>query len=243
MEILTFGGGKRQKECEKILRLCCSSEERIILLPIPTTRDNKYITGTDCSIDEIASLVDGKTILAGYAIPEALSNSGARVYDASLDEEFLLQNAILTAKGALGYLLTHYDSDVSELNIGVVGYGRIGKEFLRLILLMGSSPTLYTTREGVAMELGRLGVRAEIPSKNTDLSDLDILVNTAPARIFGDEQFPSSLDIIDLASGNNFNPGKRLIKLRSIPDEMYPSTAGRIYARHIIDFISGEKNL
>lgn len=243
MEILTFGGGKRQKECEKILQLCCPSELRIILLPIPTTRDNKYITGTDCSLDEIVSLIDNRTILVGYAIPEVLLNSCARVYDASLDEEFLLQNAILTANGALGYLLTHYDKDISELNIGVVGYGRIGKEFLRLILLMGSVPTLYTTRESVAVELGRIGVHAEIPDKNTDLSDLDILVNTAPARIFDDEQLPPSLDIIDLASGSNFRPGDRLIKLRSIPDEMYPKTAGRIYAMHIIEFISGVKDL
>lgn len=242
MEILTFGGGKRQKECEKILRLCCSSEQKVILLPIPTTRDNKYITGTDCSIDEIVSLADLGTVVVGYAIPKLLLNSCARVYDAALDEDFLLQNAILTANGALGYVLTHYEKDISELNIGVVGYGRIGKEFLRLILLMGSMPTLYTTREGVAVELGRMGVHAEIPGKNTDLSDLDILVNTAPARIFEDEQLPSSLDIIDLASGSVFRPGERLIKLRSIPEEMYPKTAGRIYARHIMDFISGEKN-
>lgn len=240
MEILTLGGGGRQRECERALLDLLLPEGRLILLPIPTTRDNKYITGTDLTLDETLSMIDSKTVLVGYAIPEKLLKSGAVVFDASLDEGFLMENAVLTANGTLGYILTHYDRDISELNIGVVGYGRIGRELLRLLLLMGSAPRLYTTRERVAVELGGMGVRAELPDATADLSDLDILVNTAPAEVFDEKRLPPELDIIDLASGNIFSPRERLIKLRSIPDSMYPKTAGEIYARHILDFLRRE---
>lgn len=240
MEILTFGVGGRQRECARILNATLSGKGRLIVLPIPTTRDNKYITDTDTTPEEIRKMLDDKTALVGYKLPKALADSAAIVYDASLDEDFLLENAVLTANGTLGYILTHSEKDISRLKIGVVGYGRIGKELLRLLLLMGSSPRLYTTRERVALELGNMGVNAEIIHNGTDFFGLDMLINTAPARLIDTDLVSVDTVIIDLASGRAIDPDERLVKLASVPDAMYPKTAGELYAKHIIAFLTKE---
>ena len=234
MEIISFGSGERQRACEKILRES-SVGGRLLLLPIPTTRDKKYISGSDTPLDDLPNMLDDQTRVAGYAIPPGLFSSKS-VYDASLDEDFLQENAVLTAKGTIGYLLTHVDRDISELKIAVVGYGRIGRVLLRLLLLLGAAPVMLTTRRSVAMELSEMGICAAELDKNTPLSDIDILINTAPSRLIAEER----LSDIDLASGNNFEPGERLVKLSSVPSEMYPVSTGRIYARGILKFLARE---
>ena len=238
MEIISFGSGERQRACEKILRES-SVGGRLLLLPIPTTRDKKYISGSDTPLDDLPNMLDDQTRVAGYAIPPGLFSSKS-VYDASLDEDFLQENAVLTAKGTIGYLLTHVDRDISELKIAVVGYGRIGRVLLRLLLLLGAAPVMLTTRRSVAMELSEMGICAEELDKNTPLSDIDILINTAPSRLIAEERLSDNALTIDLASGNNFEPGERLVKLSSVPSEMYPVSAGRIYARGILKFLARE---
>ena len=231
------------RECGRILtaRLGNSPDGRLLVLPIPTSRDKKYITDTDITVEEMLSLLSADTAVVGYNIPGALvtyaESVGAAVFDAALDEDFLLENARLTANGTLGRLLGGQDRDIADLRFGVVGYGRIGRELTRLLLLFGASVTVYTTRQSVAVELGEMGVGAKVISPDTDFSGLDILINTAPARQIDEGRLPESLEIIDLASGSVFEPSGRLTKLPSIPDKMYPKSAGRLYAEATLRFL------
>ncbi len=245
MEVRSFGGGGRIAECERILtERLAGRQGRVILLPIPTSRDNKYITQSGVLVEDILPLIDEDTRLVGYNIPNTLTRFcdevGAAYYDGAADEEFLIANAELTARGTLGFLLTHTDRDMSELRIGVVGYGRIGVRLIRLLLLFGAEIITFTRRRSVAMELCEMGVSAAIVGEEFDWSRLDILINTAPARQIGERELPDSLPVIDLASGKIFEPSDRLTKLASIPDQMYPKTAGRLYAEAAINRLWGE---
>lgn len=246
MVIRTFGVGGRVSECERMLSSELSGENgRLILLPIPTTRDNKYITGTAFTVDDIGALIDGESLIVGYGIPQKLLSlareRGSGVFDASLDEEFLLENAELTARGAIGHILTHTDRDIGDMRIGVVGYGRIGARLIRWLLPFGASVTLYTCRHSVAVAMGEMGVSARLVGADTDYSDIDLLINTAPARQIDEAKIGANTKIIDLASGRIFEDSPRLTKLASIPDGFYPVSAGRLYARSILRFLSGEK--
>ena len=136
MEIRTFGDSGRQRECERRL-LAHGGEslyERLILLPIPTSRDGVHITGTDIPLEALLSSVTGSTLVAGYNIPEPFASElislSAHVYDAGLDERFLAENAEITAKGALGKILCTTGRDITELRIAIIGYGRIGSRLL-----------------------------------------------------------------------------------------------------------------
>lgn len=246
MEIRTFGGGRRLVECERLLRLGSIRQgiDRFILLPIPTTRDKKYITGTTTTVSEISAMLDPKTAVAGYNIPPEISDRaaevGARVYDAGIDEDFLCKNAELTARGAVGYILTHSKSDLADMSVGVVGYGRIGVRLVRWLLPFETRLTVYTGRREVAMELCEMGISACLLDGSCDFSSLDLLINTAPARQIDESSIPERVEIIDLASGSIFEPSGRLIKLSSIPDAFYPLTAGRLYAEAICSVFGGE---
>lgn len=216
---------------------------RLFLLPIPTSRDKKQITGTDVRLSDIASEAAAGDAFAGYDIPENIKEDlalrGALVYDGAFDEEFLLRNAELTARGTLGYILTKFDRDITDMRLGIVGYGRIGACLLRYLLYLGTSVTVYTTRSETALELCESGVDASTAFDG--LGKLDILINTAPARLLSDREegeFFSHGRVIDLASGRPFSESESVVKLSSVPEKFYPVSAGRIYAERIVEYLS-----
>lgn len=239
MNVIDFGVGDRMKICREILGRA-PVNGKLLLLPIPTSKDKRYITGTDVTIGKITEIAETCDAIAGYDIPTEICNC-QRIYDAALDEDFQIANAVLTAKGTLGFILTELRRDISELNLGIVGYGRIGRELLRLILLMGVAPTVYTNRKSVVLKLGELGIHSETIGEATSLGSIDLLINTAPARQIEKERLSKECLIIDLASGNCFDPDERLVKLPSIPEKFYPITAGRLYAEHILRFLGWEE--
>jgi dipicolinate synthase subunit A len=245
MEIMTFGGGGRMRECLRLLKRALAEDNgRLILLPIPTSRDNIFINSTEVTVGTVTELIGENSIVVGYSLPRLITDRarevGAKTYDPSLDEEFLLANAKISANGALGYILTHSVKDLRDMKIGVVGYGRIGREMTRLCLLFGAEVTVYTARESVMLELCEIGVDARPIDDLSDLDKLDILINTTPKRQIDEGKIPEGLEIIDLASGKIFEPRERLIKLSSIPDAFYPETAGRLYAEGVLRFLGKE---
>lgn len=248
MEILSFGGGRRMRECQRLIEsVTAPLSGKLLLLPIPTTRDKIYITGSDMPLTGIKPHLSDGTILVGYNIPKELTDlaesQGCRVYDAVADERFLYENALISARGALGYILTNFPRDIADMRIGLVGYGRIGRALLRYLLALGNSPTLYTRRPEIAVELGSAGVRCSVLTEETNLQGLDILINTAPARQIDPDRLDGKTQIIDLASGSIFPTSEKLTKLASIPDAMYPITAGRLYAEGILRFMEMEVSL
>lgn len=240
MEIITFGWGGRLRTCERILqsRQQESKYKTLVLLPVPTSKDKRYITGTDIPLSDVSEAASDDSLVAGYELPEDISREllarGAAVYDAGADEDFLIENAVLTAHGALGRILCDGARDISGLRIGVVGYGRIGRELVKLFLFLGACVRVFTTTPSTARELCEMGINATLISDDTDFSFVDIIVNTAPAHIFSEADLSESVKIYDLASGKIFGESKRVVKLASVPEVMYPESAGEIYARYIL---------
>ena len=101
---------------------------------------------------------------------------------------------------------------------------------------------VYSTRVALCLELCESGVDAAVIEKDggvSDFSDIDIIINTAPAdmkRCFP-SGIPSEKRIIELASGDNFNGVFGVEKLPALPERMYPESAGRIYFSSVADFV------
>lgn len=241
MEICTFGVGGRQRVCETALSEIKESRyARLILLPIPTTRDSQHVSSTDIPLEEILTLVGSGVLVAGYNIPDGLGEQiislGGEVYDAALDEDFLLENAEITAEGALGKILCDFKKAPRDLRVGIVGYGRIGKALTRLLLFLGARVKIYTRKESTRLYLAEYGVESSHGECVSDFEGLDLIVNTAPVPFLcrdSVDELSKTTTIIDLASGKNFEDNAPVIKLSSVPDAMYPDTAGKIYARYI----------
>lgn len=220
--------------------------EKLFLLPIPSSKDGKVISGTNVYIFDILDDVDASSLVVGYGLPvefvAAATRCGGNVFDVSLDEEFLLENAELTALATLGIILTTAKKAPADISVGVVGYGRIGKRLARQLLFHGAKVRVYTSSDDVRLDLCECGIETRVSTINADLSGLDMLVNTAPAEIFdvSSDRFPRDLRIIDLASGNNFSD-LQVEKYPSIPAKMFPYTAGIAWGKSIERYV--EKNI
>ena len=244
MKIIKLGGGLRLGVCARALEEWTRGErfdrKTLLILPIPTTRDGVTLNGVGCPLEEFVDLADLTLMVAGYGIPADIRRKaelrGAGVYDAADDEDFLVENAKITAHGALGRILTETDRDMSELSIGVVGYGRIGSAISDLLLFLGSRVRIFSGSEEKIVALATLG--ADVSSiDESDFSNLDILINTAPKRILSPDKevelLRSGVRIIELASGKNFSSDEVSV-MASIPDKMYPVSSGRMYAKYIL---------
>jgi dipicolinate synthase subunit A len=170
--------------------------------------------------------------------------AGTLVCDCFYDEEFLLENATLTALATIGIILTEERRSLGELSIGIVGYGRIGKELTRMMMYLGASPAVFTSKRSVYLELCECGVRAQLGADAEALLPLDILINTAPAPVFGMEaaRFPASLRVMDLASGVNFPSTIGAKKYPSLPAKFYPHSAGRAWFNSVKRCLVGGKS-
>jgi hypothetical protein len=173
---------------------------------------------------------------------------GALTLELSRDEDFLMENAYITAVGALGYILTSEGRIPRDLVFGVVGYGRIGSQILRMLLFLGARAVVYTSRSLTHFELGECGVRSVcisgIVDGKYDFSGVDILINTAPkdmSKSFPDGRVTKGMRVIELASGDNFHGVEGVEPLPSLPGKMYPVSAGCAYAAATLKFLGRTK--
>ena len=248
MIIHSYESGRRADTCIKYLSgsKCFAGVDELFLLPIPSSRDKRTISGTAIALDSLMDIADSSSLVVGYSLPEniteGLKRQGCPVHDVARDEEFLCENAELTAEATLGVIFNTAGASPADLRIGVVGYGRIGRRLSRLLLYLGASVRVYSSDAGKRLDLGEWGITTALSAKDADLSNLDILVNTAPAVIFSSERdggFPEDLRVIDLASGDNFPGVPSVEKYPSIPAKMFPTSAGIAWGRSIERFMNG----
>lgn len=239
MTVFTYDNGKRTGACRDFLLSCgrLGGHKMLTILPIPTTRDGIHITGSDKTL---ASLVDGAAagdIYLGYGMPdffrEGLRAAGAVAVDVMADEDFLLGNAKLTAYATLLKILSLGISP-EGMRVGVVGYGRIGRVLVRLLIAVGAEVRVYSTREATVLCLSRSGVDATLVRRGDPLPRQDVLINTAPDRIFDTgSPLPSEMEIFELASGENFGTIP-ITRLPALPERFYPEAAGRLYGEALL---------
>ena len=248
MKTVIFGNGERLVGCAEVLKgePSLSKYSELVILPIPTTRDGFRLTGIDMTLEELSSTVGEGSFVLGYGIPvayvEAMEDAGATVCDAAGDEIFLGRNAELTALGTVGVLLTSGRASPQDMRIGIIGYGRIGSQLMRMLLFLGAKVKVYTRQNSTRVELSGYGIDAELSSEG-NYDGLDFLINTAPHRILSDDtlrRIGEGGRVIDLASGDNFPESAKITKLGGIPGIMYPASAGRIYAAAAIRYQGGD---
>ena len=231
-------GGKREEECRDFLYCsgALSAFSSAVILPIPSTRDGTYITGTTVPISSVFERGGG--LIAGYGMGAGFINEarerGFQVLDIKDDGDFTEENARLTAECTLAYIMNHSEAALGEMSVCIVGYGRIGRTLAEMLLFFGTRVAVITRRESVKMELLFSGVDACLVSE-AELSSYDILVNTAPSRLFTKKQCERIRGtVIELAPGDNLEWVENLTRLPSLPAKMLPISGGRAYARAVL---------
>ena len=243
---------KGSKRLSYAARRLCELElpyKKIMLLPIPSTKDGVNVNGTEITLDYLLRGINSEWAVAGYGLPaafcERVSALGGVVYDALYDEEFQLKNAELTALGTLGELLSEKGREPSAVRFGVIGYGRIGAALVKYLSFLGAKPIVFSSREAVRLSLGEWGIESYPDGNIENLRSVDVLINTAPKCITdiagADMLKASGVSIFDLASGENFGGADCVVRLPGVPDRVFPESAGEAYADAIYRFLMSVK--
>lgn len=216
----------------------------MIILPIPSTKDKRTVFSLGVPLLSVVSELKAGDVAVGYGIPEetrlACYLRGAYAIDIADDEEYQREGAYLTALGCVNHILTEYSVPPSELSFGIVGYGRIGKALSGLLLGLPTRVTVYSSR---AISGGGFTALPYSALAEADRSGIDVLINTAPARLIRREfveKFPE-IRLIELASGDNFPEDLSVTRLMQLPSRVFPEGAGRAVGRAVMRALVSSK--
>lgn len=234
-------GGLRQADAEDALSRC-----DIAALPVTGLRDGKIPCGFGCDdIDfkTIESLLADKLVFCGRG---SCKNS----YDILSDEDFLLNNAVPTAEGALLEAMKNYEDDIAGSDALVIGYGRIGAALSRLMRAVGARVTVSTRSARKSVMISRDGNTPVCTAGLDTLDGFDIVFNTADALVIDRAVLENTTGdpvIIDLASapgGADLDAAKDLgftvVQALALPGRYSPKSAGRAIFEVIDKKIRGE---
>ena len=231
MTVFTYNEDARIIAAKVALESTLPAAPRIHLLPIPTKTANP-----ETFLYEIRS----GDFVFGYGISEALRRElcarGALVFDTEADESFIEENASLTAEATMGYLLSSPRAP-RDLAIGIIGYGRIGRALCRMLLFFGARVCIFTERDAVRAALGATGVESRairyVAGEALDVSGLDLLIQTAPAKIFTKENAPPC-PLWNLAAAAYIGEGVFARQLSALPAKVCFESGGRALARAVL---------
>ena len=262
-EVYAFGLPK--SKCEGINVFCCNSLEQSlsyadnIILPLPISRDNSRVIaplfdGT-ILIDDIINIVKNtdKILLVGKAtdtLMNKFSENNIQAVDYFKNEQLNIQNAMLTAEGALALAINETNFSIHNSKCIITGYGRIAKILSKLLFSMGARVTIAARNQNDLSWAELKGYDSIKIDKISKKTDADIIFNTVPARILTESTI-SKLNkkclIIELASapyGTDFaacNTHKiRYINAASLPGKVAPKSAGIIICKTAINIFKEE---
>lgn len=152
----------------------------------------------------LSELMGGTTVLfCGPDAPESVPE-GLEYADVWQDERLKLENAWLTAEGAICAAMNESKSSLKDCHCLVIGWGRIGKALTELLIGMNARVTVASRSErgrNSAAERGAESVSTY--SMREAVRGKQIIFSTAPERVLCEDALryaePDAL-IIDLAS-------------------------------------------
>lgn len=233
-----------------------------VVLPLPAEKGgllNAPYARLPCEVRELTETVwPGQIVFGGLFTEDwrlwALK-SGVQLVDWMRCPSFVTGNAALTAEGAVGLLLQESERSLAGSRVLLGGYGRIGRVLAQRLRGMGASVTVAARREESRAEAAALGFAADdfscAPGANgSSAADglcaagaYDFVVNTVPARVFGEELLcclPETALLLELASppggfDRNLaeNLGLRVMAAPGLPGRSAPRTAAELMLREI----------
>lgn len=212
---------------------------------------NGYITvNMPEKADFILMGVNPKDFLSYSSKPVFAGNVCAdNVYDYTKLEAFALENAYLTAEGALALAVKESNRSLVNSKILVLGYGRIAKALCSFLLPFSKRITVCARNEAQLLSANLQGFNTisfdELKIKN----EYDFIFNTVAHPVLNEHELRALKEdclLIDLASfpggvDKMFARalGVRLIEARGLPAEFSPETAGEVVSKAIVSMIKG----
>ena len=196
-----------------------------LILDVPSFRP-----GCNLNIDTVlTSLPRNITVWGGNLDHAALD--GYCCVDLLRREDYLLENARITAECTVNLIRPMLKNPWSDNNVMIIGYGRIGKFLVQMlsqtgckIIVVSGSPSPIPGADKVSLDEAK-----------SYLSMFDIIINTAPAAVLQQEDLAHCVHClkIDLASVNGIDADD-VIWARGLPGRYAPEQSGILIAQTVL---------
>ena len=209
----------------------------ILLLPVPTTRDNKNIfcpqTNKIIPLDEVYKAKPHALILScGYDFK--MQNC----IDYLKLDSFCLLNAVPTAEGAIARAINDTPFCLCQSRILVIGNGRIAKILADRLVGLRCDVTVSARKSADFSYLKALGIK-HIHTHNVpqEAEKFNIIFNTIDVPLFDEVDKLKNCYLYDLSTKGciDFETaqkcGIKAVRLTGIPGKIAPHTAGKIIAQ------------
>lgn len=182
-----------------------------IISSIPLSKDHENVftpySDSKISLTDFKKNLEGKTFISGK-IPNFLKdNSKINCIDIMDIEEYAILNCIATAEGAIQIAMEEFPKTLSDSNILIMGFGRIGKILSKMLQGIGANVYCEARKNTDLAYIKAYGYSPiHLNSLNENLRKFDIIINTIPVQILDKsllDLVKKDVLIIDLAS----NPG------------------------------------
>ena len=187
-----------------------------VLFPVPTKAEN---------------IPDSVTVIGGNLdfLPD-----GFPQIDLLRDEQYLAENAHLTADCALRLLGDRLGVAFRGCPVLVIGWGRIGKCLAAMLKALEADVTVAARKPSDLGMLAALGYNA-VAVSDIQPEQYRAIINTAPAPILTED---GDYLQIDLASRQGL-AGETVIWARGLPGKMLPESSGALIAQGILRHLKG----
>lgn len=213
----------------------------VALLPYPFAAKNGVIRGVTASFpvsDVLAALPPRALIIAG----EGVSSQEHNIRRYAEYEAFLNENADISAEGTLYCVMRDMERALFGMRVCVTGYGKLARALTKRLIGVAASPVVFarsTAQRELAASDGAFTF--DITALPFRIADADILVNTVPAPVIGQDA-ASALrpdakvyETASLPGGFHFRArallGERITNLGAIPAWYAPQSAGEALLR------------
>ncbi|SER52578.1 NAD(P)-dependent oxidoreductase [Psychrobacillus sp. OK032] len=215
-------------------------EPQILFLPIqPLKMERPFILPDSCEV-----LFVGKK---NEEINQEIERRGdIQVFSYLEDEQYIWDNANLTAEGFISYFYTHEKQAIYNKQFIITGYGRVGKRLAYALHHLGAKVVISVRSEHQLFEAKSYGYAIETLENLLDKpkNKSAYLINTIPSRWLENTQAASFKRVFDLAS----NPGCLIDSegniptnysiSTSLPGMYFPQDAGLLIAQSVQNHLS-----
>lgn len=172
----------------------------------------------------LSEIEDGARVVLGKCTDEArmlAESRGIALYSIMQNERFQAVNSRLTAEGALMVMIERSIKSISDCNVLVLGFGRMGAAVARLLDRL-SVPLDIATTSSLRPAYAFAG--SVLPMHGFDFAPYDIVINTVPSAVVSDAELMSikkDTVYIDLASKPAIN--LEYAKYLGVDANIYPA--------------------
>lgn len=213
-----------------------------LLLDIPSFQENGILRGGGDIYSILSMLPRNITVIGGNLDHPALD--GYRKLDLLRNEQYLAQNASITAHCALQVAAPLLRTTFTDTPTLIIGWGRIGKCLARLLKSMDCSVTVAARKNSDRAILSALGYPCiTVPEIPFRLQHFKMLFNTVPIPLFsaGELLDTENCTIIELSSVNALECRNAIIA-RGLPGTLAPESSGKLIAQTIITLWKEEES-